>query len=52
MTASAFDIRKHPFSIQDGDIIGVRLEKDNIDKEDDFQTDADMAFKIMKDQER
>ena len=40
------DLRKYPFLLQDGDIIGFRLEKENIsDINDDFQTDQDLINK-------
>lgn len=39
------DLRKYPHFMQDGDIIGVRLGKDNEDGLDDFQTDADQISK-------
>lgn len=31
--------------LKDGDIIGVRIEKENIDGFDDFQTEADQELK-------
>jgi hypothetical protein len=30
------DLKKMPFFLKDGDIIGVRFEKDNEDNNDDF----------------
>eukprot|EP00349_Pseudokeronopsis_sp_Brazil_P001019 CAMPEP_0202964392 /NCGR_PEP_ID=MMETSP1396-20130829/8464_1 /ASSEMBLY_ACC=CAM_ASM_000872 /TAXON_ID= /ORGANISM="Pseudokeronopsis sp., Strain Brazil" /LENGTH=186 /DNA_ID=CAMNT_0049686453 /DNA_START=3178 /DNA_END=3738 /DNA_ORIENTATION=+ len=39
------DLRKMPFLLKDGDIIGVRQEKDNVDKDDDFQTEWDKIEK-------
>mmetsp|Transcript_2324 Transcript_2324/g.3971 ORF Transcript_2324/g.3971 Transcript_2324/m.3971 type:complete len:136 (+) Transcript_2324:222-629(+) len=39
------DLRKYPVFLQDGDIIGVRLERENPDKTDDFQTDEDLIAK-------
>jgi hypothetical protein len=35
------DIRKMPFLLKDGDIIGVRIEAENAQGKDDFQTEAD-----------
>jgi hypothetical protein len=46
-------MRKYPWFLNDGDIIGVRVERENIDKSDDFQTDADLIakadFNLLKD---
>ena len=40
------DLRKYPFLLQDGDIIGFRLEKENVPEiQDDFQTDQDLINK-------
>ena len=45
--SSEYDLRKAPFQLKDGDIIGVRIEKENIiidgteAKGDDFQTEED-----------
>jgi hypothetical protein len=51
--AANIDIRKFPLFLQDGDIIGVRIERENPDKDDDFQTDADLIakadFNLIKD---
>ena len=30
------DLRKTPFFLKDGDIIGIRFESDNLEKLDDF----------------
>ena len=43
--ASAIDVRKYPFLIKDGDIIGCRLESENPTSTDDFQTDQDIVDK-------
>ena len=47
-------MRKYPWFLADGDIIGVRFEKDNINKDDDFQTDEDLIakadFNLIKEQ--
>ena len=54
--ASGMDLRKFPHFLQDGDIIGVRIGKEDIEKTDDFQTDEDLIrkadFNLLKDQER
>ena len=42
---SNLDLRQFPVFLQDGDIIGVRLESENKDKQDDFQTEADSRAK-------
>ena len=40
------DLRKYPFFITDGDIIGMRIEKELIPGvEDDFQCDEDIIKK-------
>ena len=40
------DLRKYPYLLQDGDIIGFRLEKENGPEiVDDFQTDLDLINK-------
>ena len=40
------DLRKYPFFITDGDIIGMRIEKELIPSvEDDFQCDEDIIKK-------
>lgn len=31
--------------LKDGDIIGVRVESENVDNSDDFQTEADLIAK-------
>ena len=38
-------MRKYPWFLSDGDIIGVRIERENLDKSDDFQCDADLEAK-------
>lgn len=50
--ASEYDIRKPPFQLKDGDIIGVRLESENTIAEDglvgdDFQTEEDNELRKM-----
>lgn len=44
--AADADLRKMPFLLKDGDIIGVRIESENIEALDDFQTEADIELKI------
>lgn len=50
------DLKKQPFFLKDGDIIGVRFESENPDGKDDFQTAEDTVlreeFMIRKEQER
>ena len=43
--AAVFDLRKFPFLVTDGDIIGVRVETDPGAEIDDFQTEADILLK-------
>ena len=43
--ASDLDLKQFPFLLKDGDIIGCRLESENADKSDDFQTDQDLIDK-------
>ena len=43
--AGNMDLRKYPHLLADGSIIGVRIDKENVDKNDDFQTDADLIAK-------
>lgn len=38
-------MRKYPWWLSDGDIIGVRIERENVNKDDDFQCDADFEAK-------
>jgi hypothetical protein len=39
-------LRNFPFMLKDGDIIGVRLESENIDmKDEDFTTESDLENK-------
>lgn len=49
------DLRQQPFHLSDGDIIGVRLEKDNKDG-DDWQTEEDeiakAQFDLIKEEKR
>ena len=49
-------MRKYPWFLADGDMIGVRLERDNKDKEEHFQTDADLIakadFNLIKEQKQ
>ena len=51
-----FDLRKFPFLLCDGDIIGVRVDSEEGAETDDFQTEADLLakedFKIFQEQER
>ena len=50
------DLRKVPYFLKDGDIIGYRLESENIDQSDDFQTVEDLEakerFMIQKEEEK
>jgi len=50
------DLRKMPFFLKDGDIIGMRMESENKEGKDDFQTEEDNVlreeFMIRKEQER
>lgn len=39
------DLKKLPFFLKDGDIIGVRFESENPDGKDDFQTEEDKLLK-------
>jgi hypothetical protein len=52
--AGNIDLRLYPWFLADGDIIGVRIERDNTDAQDDFQTDADLIakadFNLIKEQ--
>lgn len=54
--AGNMDLRKFPHFLNDGDIIGVRIGAENPNKEDDFQTDADLIakseFNLIKDEQR
>jgi hypothetical protein len=54
--AANADLKKLPFFLKDGDIVGVRFESENESKLDDFQTDEDKVlqqeFNIRKEQER
>ena len=45
MRAGNLDMRKYPWWLADGDIIGVRIERENTEKDDDFQCDADFEAK-------
>ncbi len=52
--ASEVDLRKFPYLLKDGDIIGLRVEEEGC--EDDFQTEADQVakeeFRIEQEKER
>ena len=37
--ASEFDLRQFPYMLKDGDIIGVRIEKENTTNDNEFQTE-------------
>ena len=54
--ASHVDPRKFPHFLQDGDIIGVRLGSDDLQKTDDLQTDADIIakadFNLLKEKQQ
>jgi hypothetical protein len=43
--AADFDLRKFPFMLNDGDIIGVRIDSEEGASTDDFQTEADRIAK-------
>ena len=43
------DLRSQPYFLQDGDIIGFRLEKENKDGSDDWQTEQDKEDKVAYD---
>ena len=43
--AGQIDLKSFPFLLKDGDILGVRLESENPDGNDDFQTEADLISK-------
>ena len=50
------DLRKFPFFLKDGDIIGVKLDNEDPEGTDDFQTEEDQIakerFSEMKEEER
>ena len=54
--AGEADLRKFPFMLKDGDIFGIRLESENLDGLDDFQTEEDqerkLRFSEQKEEER
>ena len=54
--AGKADLKKVPFFLKDGDIIGVRFESENLRGDDDFQTEEDTVlreeFNVRKEQER
>lgn len=54
--AANADLKKIPYFVKDGDIIGVRFESENTGGADDLQTEEDrmMAeeFRVRKEQER
>lgn len=54
--AAEFDLRKHPFMMSDGDIIGLRVDSEEGAATDDFQTEADASareeFKVLQEKER
>ena len=43
--AADLDLRKFPFMLNDGDIIGMRLDNEEGAATDDFQTEADTIAK-------
>ena len=56
--ASEQDLRRPPFYLKDGDIIAYRLDSENSEKTDDFQTEEDkikkeefFAIKSLRDME-
>ena len=56
MAASDIDLRKMPFLLKDGDIIGVRVNTEAGAALDDFQTEADATakedFRVEQEKER
>eukprot|EP00825_Cyclidium_porcatum_P029806 TRINITY_DN31737_c0_g1_i1.p2 TRINITY_DN31737_c0_g1~~TRINITY_DN31737_c0_g1_i1.p2 ORF type:complete len:122 (+),score=50.51 TRINITY_DN31737_c0_g1_i1:120-485(+) len=46
------NLKKKPFLLKDGDIIGYRLASENKDKVDDFQTEDDQIMKLKLDTQR
>jgi len=54
--ASQVDLRKMPFLLKDGDIIGIRVDTELAADTDDFQTEADAIakedFRIEQEKER
>ncbi len=45
MPASDVDLRKFPYMLKDGDILGLRLDSDEGASTDDLQTEADQIAK-------
>ena len=43
--AGEADLRKFPFFLKDGDIIGVKLDSEDPENADDFQTEEDQIAK-------
>lgn len=41
--AANCDLKKMPFILKDGDIIGIRFESENLDGKDDWQTEEDQV---------
>jgi hypothetical protein len=56
MAASDIDLRKMPFLLKDGDIVGVRVNTEAGADLDDFQTEADAIakedFRVEQEKER
>ncbi len=56
MLASEIDLRKAPFLLKDGDIIGIRDDTEPEAEKDDFQTEADAIakedFRVEQEKER
>lgn len=54
--AADLDLRKFPFMLNDGDIIGIRLDNEEGAATDDFQTEADTIakeeFRISQEKEK
>lgn len=54
--AAEVDLRKAPYLLKDGDIIGLRIESEGGAAEDDFQTAADQVakeeFRVEQEKER
>ena len=54
--ASEIDLRKIPFLLKDGDIVGIRVNTEAGADTDDFQTEADTIakedFRIEQEKER
>jgi ubiquitin carboxyl-terminal hydrolase 40 len=56
LPAAEQDLRKPPYMLKDGDIIGLRVDSEEGAHEDDFQTEADQIakeeFRVEQEKER